>query len=90
MLLEGDGRNFLRKRMPFDRCKKIDYHNASQWLADQVSPVVPYRIIRRTVIPNGIDRTIFCPQSAACVKSIIWKIRKSSSELPMHGMHARG
>lgn len=54
-------RNFLRKKNTFTGVKNLTITTPSQWLADQVSRSF-LRDYPRTVIPNGIDRRIFCPQ----------------------------
>ena len=57
-------RNFLRKKNAFTGVKNLTITTPSQWLADQVSKSF-LQNYPRTVIPNGIDRTIFCPQSSS-------------------------
>ena len=57
-------RNFLRKKNAFTDVKNLTITTPSQWLADQVSQSF-LQNYPRTVIPNGIDRTIFCPQSSS-------------------------
>ena len=57
-------RNFLRKKNAFTGVKNLTITTPSQWLADQVSQSF-LQNYPRTVIPNGIDRTIFCPQSSS-------------------------
>ena len=56
-------RNYLRKKNAFTGVKNLVITTPSQWLADQVrqSFLQNYPIL---VIPNGIDRTIFHPQSS--------------------------
>lgn len=56
-------RNFLRKKDAFTGVKNLTITTPSQWLADQVSQSF-LKEYPRTVIPNGIDRTIFRPQSS--------------------------
>ena len=60
-------RNFLRKKSAFTRVKNLTITTPSQWLADQVSRSF-LRDYPRTVIPNGIDRRIFHPQSSGLRK----------------------
>ena len=57
-------RNFLRKKNAFTGVKSLTITTPSQWLADQVSQSF-LQNYPRTVIPNGIDRTIFRPQSSS-------------------------
>lgn len=57
-------RNFLRKKNAFTGVKNLTITTPSQWLADQVSQSF-LQNYPRTVIPNGIDRTIFRPQSSS-------------------------
>lgn len=57
-------RNFLRKKNAFTGVKNLTITTPSQWLADQVSRSF-LQNYPRTVIPNGIDRTVFCPQSSS-------------------------
>ena len=57
-------RNFLRKKNAFTGAKNLTITTPSQWLADQVSKSF-LQNYPRTVIPNGIDRTIFRPQSSS-------------------------
>ena len=62
---KGDVRhNFLRKKNAFTGVKSLTITTPSQWLADQVSQSF-LQNYPRTVIPNGIDRTIFRPQSSS-------------------------
>jgi glycosyltransferase involved in cell wall biosynthesis len=56
--------NFLRKKDAFTGVKNLTITTPSQWLADQVSQSF-LQNYPRTVIPNGIDRTIFHPQSSS-------------------------
>lgn len=56
-------RNFLRKKDAFTGVKNLVITTPSQWLAGQVSRSF-LRNYPRTVIPNGIDRTIFRPQAS--------------------------
>lgn len=57
-------RNYLRKKSAFTGVKNLVITTPSQWLANQVrqSFLQNYPIL---VIPNGIDRTIFHPQSSS-------------------------
>lgn len=57
-------RNFLRKKNAFTSVKNLTITTPSQWLADQVSKSF-LQNYPRTIIPNGIDRTIFRPQSSS-------------------------
>lgn len=57
-------RNFLRKKNAFTSVKNLTITTPSQWLANQVSRSF-LRDYPRNVIPNGIDRTIFCPRSSS-------------------------
>lgn len=57
-------RNFLRKKNAFTGVKNLTITTPSQWLADQVSKSF-LQNYPRTIIPNGIDRTIFHPQSSS-------------------------
>ena len=57
-------RNFLRKKNAFTGVMNLTITTPSQWLADQVSQSF-LQNYPRTVIPNGIDRTVFRPQSSS-------------------------
>lgn len=57
-------RNYLRKKNAFTGVKNLVITTPSQWLADQVSKSF-LQNYPRTIIPNGIDRTIFHPQSSS-------------------------
>ena len=62
--LKGDvGRNYLRKKAAFTGVKDLTITTPSRWLADQVAQSF-LRDYPRVVIPNGIDRTVFYPQSS--------------------------
>ena len=62
--LKGDvRRNYLRKKKAFTGVKNLTITTPSQWLADQVAKSF-LRDYPRIVIPNGIDRAIFHPQSS--------------------------
>lgn len=86
-------RNFLRKKNAFTGAKKLTITTPSQWLADQVSRSF-LRDYPRAVIPNGIDRRIFCPQSSDLRKKYrleykkivlgvanVWNARKGLSDM---------
>lgn len=60
-------RNFLRKKRAFTGVKNLTITTPSRWLANQVSRSF-LRDYPRTVIPNGIDRRIFRPQSSGLRK----------------------
>ena len=60
-------RNFLRKKRAFTGVKNLTITTPSRWLANQVSRSF-LRDYPRTVIPNGIDRRIFHPQSSGLRK----------------------
>lgn len=60
-------RNFLRKKRAFIGVKNLTITTPSRWLANQVSRSF-LRDYPRTVIPNGIDRRIFRPQSSGLRK----------------------
>lgn len=65
MLLEGRCKAQLPSQKEcLYRCKNLTITTPSQWLADQVSQSF-LQNYPRTVIPNGIDRTIFRPQSSS-------------------------
>ena len=56
-------RNFLRKKAAFNGVKNLVITTPSQWLTEQVARSF-LRNYPRTVISNGIDRTIFQPQAS--------------------------
>lgn len=60
-------RNFFRKKRAFTGVKNLTITTPSRWLANQVSRSF-LRDYPRTVIPNGIDRRIFRPQSSGLRK----------------------
>ena len=55
-------RNYLRKKRAFTGVNDLTITTPSRWLAEQVSQSF-LREYPRIVIPNGIDRTVFRPQS---------------------------
>ena len=57
-------RNYLRKKSAFTGVKNLVITTPSQWLADQVGQSF-LQNYPTFVIPNGIDRTIFQPQSSS-------------------------
>ena len=57
-------RNYLRKKNAFTGVKNLVITTPSQWLADQVGQSF-LQNYPTFVIPNGIDRTIFHPQSSS-------------------------
>lgn len=57
-------RNYLWKKRAFTDVNNLTVTTPSQWLADQVAESF-LRDYPRIVIPNGIDRTIFCPRPSS-------------------------